>query len=109
MTRCGECGGSITWDEDVFSNICVSCGTLQDPSQSVLATHLDQHDNSARQYNPLWDAAASTTLKSFRGRNGWDLAGQGKEARDKKNTVCTFHHAKLHGNTFIHVADFKPL
>lgn len=89
MTRCGDCGGNTTWDEDVCSNICTSCGTLQDPSQSVLASHLDQHDNSARQYNPLWDPATSSTLKGIRGRNGWDLTGQGKEAKDRRNTVCT--------------------
>lgn len=87
MTSCVDCGGTTSWDDDVCSVICTSCGTLQDPTQSVLASHLDQHDNSARQYNPLWDPATSSTLKSLRGRNGWDLAGQGKEARDRKNMV----------------------
>lgn len=87
MPNCGDCGGGTTWNEDVCSIICNSCGTLQDPTQSVLASHLEehQHNNSARQSNnPLWQA--STTLKSVRG-SGWYLAGQGKEARDKKNMV----------------------
>jgi hypothetical protein len=89
MTRCGECDGSTSWDDDVCSIICTSCGTLQDPSQSLLASHLDQHDNSARQYEkPLW--TPSTTLKSIRGA-GWNLGGQGKEARDSKNTVRIIH------------------
>jgi transcription factor IIIB 90 kDa subunit len=85
MSSCAECGGNTSWDEHVCSTICTSCGTLQDPSQSLLASHIDQHDNSARQYDDtLW--CPSTTLKSIRAA-GWNLTGQGKEARDSKNTV----------------------
>lgn len=84
MTPCVDCGGAISWEGDVCSLICTSCGTLQDPTQSVLASHLEQQD-SGRQYNLLWDPASSGALKS--GRSGWNLAGQGKEVRDRKNMV----------------------
>lgn len=94
MQNCGDCGGQISWDEDVCSAICTSCGTLQDPTQSVLVAHLDEtlNNNSSRESNnPLWQA--STTLKSTR-RNGWNLSGQGKEVRDSKNTVRKLAHTR---------------
>lgn len=87
MSRnCGECGGTTVWDEDASSSICQSCGTLTDPSQSVLSSHIDQPENT-RQNHFLNPNSAATTLKSFRTRQGWDLAGQGKEARESRNTV----------------------
>ncbi|KAF7440377.1 hypothetical protein PC9H_000721 [Pleurotus ostreatus] len=90
MSRnCGECGGTTVWDEDASSSICQSCGTLTDPSQSVLSSHIDQPENT-RQNHFLNPNSAATTLKSFRTRQGWDLAGQGKEARESRNTY-TMH------------------
>ncbi|KAL4265951.1 hypothetical protein AB1N83_000386 [Pleurotus pulmonarius] len=90
MSRnCGECGGATVWDEDAASSICQSCGTLTDPSQSVLSSHIDQPENT-RQNHFLNPNSAATTLKSFRTRQGWDLAGQGKEARESRNTY-TMH------------------
>ncbi|KAF8061578.1 hypothetical protein FPV67DRAFT_1452501 [Lyophyllum atratum] len=79
MTQpCKECGGQTVWDDDAGSVICTQCGTLSDPSQSLLT------DTAG-----LWDGTAPTTLKSFRAQGtNWDLAGQGKEARDRKNSLA---------------------
>jgi len=94
---CGQCARQTYWDDEVGSAICTTCGTLVDPSQSVLTSHLDQHDNSARQYNIF--PSSTTPLKSVHGHQGWNLAGQGKEARDVKNNVCvllsSFFYAPL--------------
>ncbi|EGN95447.1 hypothetical protein SERLA73DRAFT_186453 [Serpula lacrymans var. lacrymans S7.3] len=87
MTSCGECGAACVWDEDVCSAICTQCGTLSDPSQSLLSTHVEYSDTSAAQY-PSSSYSSSTTLKSIRSKNGWNLAGQGKEARDRKNAFA---------------------
>lgn len=83
--RCKECGSSTIWDDDASSALCSTCGTLTDPTQSVLTSHLDtpQSVNS----NGLWDPAAPTTLKSFRTGLNWNLSGQGSEAKDRKNSV----------------------
>ena len=88
---CSQCGASTAWDDDVGSAVCTSCGSLTDPSQSVLisAQYGNQNDTSERS---LWDPSASTTLKSLRAGNNWDLAGQGKESRDRKNAVGSFSH-----------------
>ncbi|KDR81780.1 hypothetical protein GALMADRAFT_59488 [Galerina marginata CBS 339.88] len=86
--RCTQCGASTTWDDDVGSAVCTSCGSLVDPSQSVLTSSLYGHQNDTSEPS-LWDSSASTTLKSFRVGNNWDLAGQGKESRDRKNAVST--------------------
>ncbi|KAG5647164.1 hypothetical protein DXG03_001119 [Asterophora parasitica] len=84
---CNECGGAIAWDDDAGSSICTQCGTLVDPSQTLLTDHVGV--NSTSQASGLWNGAASTTLKSFRGQGpNWDLAGQGKEARDRKNAIA---------------------
>ncbi|KAH9948593.1 hypothetical protein B0H21DRAFT_689815 [Amylocystis lapponica] len=82
--RCGECGESTTWDQELGSSICTHCGTLVDPTQSVLASHIESTDVSGRE-NPFWYNVRGNTLK---GRNGWALAGQGKEARDRHNTIA---------------------
>ena len=92
---CSQCGASTAWDDDVGSAVCTSCGSLTDPSQSVLisAQYGNQNDTSERS---LWDPSASTTLKSLRAGNNWDLAGQGKESRDRKNAVGPFsHHPRI--------------
>ncbi|KAI0806974.1 hypothetical protein C8Q74DRAFT_1188006 [Fomes fomentarius] len=83
--RCEECGANTEWDQDIGSAICLQCGTLADPTQSVLASHLEYNDVSGREYVPWLNIPGSSTL---RGRNGWALAGQGKEARDRQNTVA---------------------
>ena len=82
--RCEECGASTVWDADVGSAICLQCGTLADPTQSVLASHLENADVSGREYAPWANVPGGSTL---RGRSGWALSGQGKEARDRRNTV----------------------
>ncbi|KAF8894686.1 hypothetical protein BD779DRAFT_1669156 [Infundibulicybe gibba] len=82
--QCAECGGETTWQDDVGSTICTNCGTLGDPSQSVL----DSHSEQIHTVNYLWDPASTTTLKSFRTGSGWDLAGQGKEAGVRRKTFA---------------------
>lgn len=109
--RCEECGASTVWDSDVGSAICLECGTLADPTQSVLASHLENVDVSGRDFAPWVNVPGGSTL---RGRNGWALSGQGKEARDRKNTVrftpscgsicnlisaCVDFHARVHTGT----------
>ena len=84
MTACVDCGGEPSWDGDVCLMICTSCGTLQDPTQSVLSSHLEQQDSS-RQRDSLWNPSYSAPLKS--GRSGWNLAGQAKEVYKQKNMV----------------------
>ncbi|KAF9566291.1 hypothetical protein CPC08DRAFT_628437 [Agrocybe pediades] len=85
--RCSECGASTTWDDDVGSAVCTSCGSLVDPSQSVLTSSLYGLQNDAVEPS-LWDGSAASTLKSLRSGNNWDLAGQGKETRDRKNAYA---------------------
>jgi hypothetical protein len=73
--RCAHCDAPTVWDDAVGSSVCTSCGSLADPSQSVLTSETS-----------LWQPG-STTLKSLRSGNNWDLSGQGKEARDRRNAV----------------------
>lgn len=80
--RCEECGDSTIWDQELGSAICTHCGTLADPTQSVLTSHLEHTDTSGREF--FWNTVQGGTLK---GRNGWALSGQGKEVRDRRNTV----------------------
>ncbi|EIW60749.1 uncharacterized protein TRAVEDRAFT_57891 [Trametes versicolor FP-101664 SS1] len=82
--RCEECGATTEWDQELGSAICLQCGTLADPTQSVFTSHYDYIDTSAREYSVWSNVPGGGTL---RGRNGWALAGQGKEARDRKNTI----------------------
>ena len=82
--RCEACGANTVWDQDIGSAICLQCGTLADPTQSVLASHLEYGDTSGRDYSSWLDVPGGSTL---RGRNGRVLAGQGNESRDRKNTV----------------------
>ncbi|TFK84521.1 hypothetical protein K466DRAFT_553454 [Polyporus arcularius HHB13444] len=82
--RCEECGASTEWDQDIGSAICLQCGTLADPTQSVLTMHLEQPDTSGHDRLQWSNVPGGSTL---RGRNGRVLAGQGKEARDRRNTL----------------------
>lgn len=79
--KCAECGGPTEWDESVGSAICTECGTLADPTQSVLTTDLDFPSNGT---SGPW--TTNTTL-SLKGRKGWTLAGQSQEASLTRNRV----------------------
>ncbi|KII88936.1 hypothetical protein PLICRDRAFT_53438 [Plicaturopsis crispa FD-325 SS-3] len=83
--RCLDCDGPTAWDDEVGSAICTSCGTLVDATQSILESHLEVADTSGREYHNPWLSGATTLKSVVRGRTNWDLAGQGKEVRDKKN------------------------
>jgi transcription factor IIIB 90 kDa subunit len=85
-SRCTDCGQVTFWDDSVGSSVCTNCGTLADPSQIVLASHLESFDNGSREY-PTW-STGNPTLKSIRNHNAWALSGQGKDVRDRQNTVC---------------------
>lgn len=82
MSPCRHCGASTVWDDDASSAICTVCGTLVDSSQSVLSSISD--------YQASWNPSflPNPTLKSLRNPN-WQLAGQGKEARDRQNSVSS--------------------
>jgi transcription factor IIIB subunit 2 len=83
---CNHCGSSTLWDDSISSAVCTECGSLADPSQSVLTSSSFVNPNDTSEPS-LWDSAAPITLKGFRRGNNWDLVGQGKEARDRKNMV----------------------
>jgi len=87
---CAECGHATEWDQDLGSAVCTQCGTLADPTQSVLASHIENTDTSGRDYS-LWNPVPGSTLK---GRNGWALSGQSKEARDRSNTIAMHEFIK---------------
>ncbi|KAI0933650.1 hypothetical protein AcV5_005742 [Taiwanofungus camphoratus] len=87
--RCEECGDSTIWDQELGSAICTHCGTLADPTQSVLTSHLEHTDTSGREF--FWNTVQGGTLK---GRNGWALSGQGKEVRDRRNTIAMHEFIK---------------
>ncbi|KAF5330721.1 hypothetical protein D9619_005579 [Psilocybe cf. subviscida] len=81
---CIHCGSPTLWDDSISSAVCTECGSLADPSQSVLTSSSFVNMNDTSEPS-LWDSAAPITLKGFRGGNNWDLVGQGKDARDRKN------------------------
>lgn len=83
--RCAECGGETTWEQELGSTICTGCGTLSNPSQSILASHLERDDTSGRDYSVYWNQ--SQGLGTLKGRNGWSLAGQDRESRQRRNMV----------------------
>lgn len=81
MTQtCSECDGFTTWDDDVGSAVCTSCGTLTDPSQSVLTSQFGFPEDDNRY-------GSSSGLGKRARFSNWALADQGKEARDKRNLV----------------------
>ena len=88
-SRCAACGEQTVYEEELGSAVCTSCGTLANPAQSVLASHLERVDVSGHDYlhYPATSTSAGATLK---GRNGWSLAGQDKAARDRRNKVRPF-------------------
>jgi transcription factor IIIB subunit 2 len=84
MSACKACGGPTEWEPDVGSNICTQCGTLEDASQVVLASQLEPHELGSYRDR----AFPGASLKSLRAP-GWNLVGQGKEARDARNKVMS--------------------
>ena len=83
---CAECGEPTVYEEELGSAVCTNCGTLSNPSQNVLASHLEHVDTSGYEHVSYVNSVQGTTLK---GRNGWALAGQDKDARDRRNMVRT--------------------
>ncbi|KAH8117521.1 hypothetical protein DFH11DRAFT_1724511 [Phellopilus nigrolimitatus] len=83
--KCGECGEEFVWDSDAGSAVCTGCGTLQDPSQVLLDSHIDPADDGKDHYVLAFQSRS--TLKSFRSASGWDLAGQGKLAAAERNKI----------------------
>ena len=75
-SRCVYCDELNVWDDTVGSSVCTSCGSLADPSQSVLTSLPND-----------WPVPSSLTLKTVGSGNNWDLSGQGKEARDRRHAV----------------------
>ncbi|KAG1754471.1 hypothetical protein EDB19DRAFT_1844392 [Suillus lakei] len=85
---CPDCGGASVWDDNVCSSICTKCGTLSDSAQYVLASHTESHDSSVRQFQPSsWLSSSAAPLKNIH-KQGWNLAGQHKEARDRRNIIA---------------------
>ncbi|KAL0947060.1 hypothetical protein HGRIS_013201 [Hohenbuehelia grisea] len=76
MSSCAECGGQTVWDDDVGSAICTTCGSLADPTQSVLTSH-----DLANSHDGLRNISS---LKGYRSGNTWSLQGQSKSARDER-------------------------
>lgn len=87
--RCVECGEATVWEQELGSAICTTCGTLSNPSQNILASHLEISDTSGYDKSLYWNNNRGTALK---GRNGWALAGQEKEARERRNMVRRIPH-----------------
>ncbi|EKM55926.1 uncharacterized protein PHACADRAFT_144858 [Phanerochaete carnosa HHB-10118-sp] len=82
---CVECGESTVYEEELGSAVCANCGTLTNPSQNVLASHLEHVDTSGYERTSFVNTVQGSTLK---GRHGWALAGQEKDARDRRNMVA---------------------
>ncbi|KAI6028852.1 hypothetical protein F5J12DRAFT_808150, partial [Pisolithus orientalis] len=66
---CPECGAECVVEDDGFK-VCTSCGHYEE--QTILATHVEHYNDPS-------------SSRAVRNRKGWDLAGQSKEARDKRN------------------------
>ncbi|OJA13729.1 hypothetical protein AZE42_02952 [Rhizopogon vesiculosus] len=68
---CPDCGGTSVWDDDF-----------------VLSSHTELHESSLRQFqHPSWISSSSAPLKNIHNQ-GWNLAGQHKEARDRRNSIA---------------------
>ena len=82
---CLECGKNTQWDRELGSSVCTACGTLSNPTQTTLASHLDSYEtNSGHGGSFVWDLG-NPTLKSIRNKDGRALSGQGKEVRYRQN------------------------
>ncbi|KIJ68930.1 hypothetical protein HYDPIDRAFT_164654 [Hydnomerulius pinastri MD-312] len=87
---CPECGGEYVLDEEVCSSICTQCGTLADPAQYILASHIENPDTTNTYSGNSW-LPSTSAHSSIRNKNGWNIAGQTKEARDRKNKIAMSH------------------
>ncbi|KAF8188391.1 hypothetical protein BJ912DRAFT_1059516 [Pholiota molesta] len=59
---CSQCGAATVWDDAVGSDVCTVCGSLADPSQSVLTSSQFGNQNDTAEPS-LWDSSASTPSK----------------------------------------------
>ncbi|KAI6103560.1 hypothetical protein F5141DRAFT_1196993 [Pisolithus sp. B1] len=71
MESCPECGAAQCVVGDDGLKVCTSCGHYEE--QTILADHVEHYNDSSS--------------RAVRNRKGWDLAGQSKEARDRRNMV----------------------
>lgn len=94
--KCGDCGHDLVWDSDAGSAVCPDCGTLQDPSQTLLDAHIDTVDK-AQDSLGLSYTLPTRHLRPFRNSHGWDLAGQGNLAAAERSKVCFYaiSHSRL--------------
>lgn len=83
---CSQCNGSTVWDDTAASAVCTSCGSLADPSQSVLTSQYE-FPPGITSYGDSWDGGIR---KRCRSSSSWALIDQGKEARDSRNIVSVF-------------------
>ncbi|CAL1703705.1 unnamed protein product [Somion occarium] len=90
--RCAECGERTTWEQELGSSICTNCGTLSNPSQSILASHLEHQDTSGYDNSAYW--SQSQGLATLKGRSGWALAGQDKESRQRRNMISMHEYIR---------------
>lgn len=82
---CAECNGDIVWDSDAGSAVCIGCGTLRDPAQVVLDSHLDTVDKPYDNYGHIFPTGSSSV--GFRNQTRWHLAGESKQAAAESNKV----------------------
>lgn len=90
-SKCPECHGSTTWDDSVGSAVCTSCGTLTDPSQSVLTSQYDSVDGTTS-YSGV---CGPTVTRRNRFSSSWTLIDQAKEARERRNLVSPIPKCRL--------------
>ncbi|KAG6334373.1 hypothetical protein ID866_4712 [Astraeus odoratus] len=81
---CPECGGQYVLDNEICSAICTRCGHLDDPGQTLLADHIE----ATHHHHTHFTHTDALSHRPIRNRKGWDLAGQSKEARHKKNMAA---------------------
>ncbi|KAJ7582857.1 hypothetical protein C8J56DRAFT_865148 [Mycena floridula] len=81
---CIDCGGKTIWDDEATSNICTACGTLVDSSQSVLVSQVDTVNGGSQLIQTGYNFAPT----GAKGANGWELAGQSKESKLRRNTYA---------------------
>jgi len=87
---CLECGQNTQWDGELGSSVCTTCGTLSNPTQTTLASHLGSYETSSGHGGSFtWDLG-NPTLKSIRNKDGRALSGQGREVRHRQNMVRFF-------------------
>ncbi|KAL4244089.1 hypothetical protein ABKN59_011224 [Abortiporus biennis] len=86
-TTCPSCNTSTppTFIQELGSSICVECGTLSNPSQAILASHLENNDSG---YNYEFALGSNRAGRALKGRNGWTFNGQGKEERERRNMIA---------------------